>query len=117
MTVKVRPLELPGGGGRGIQSRVLGATTDGALEVGDQAAFGARHDLDELPALLAPVVEDRCGVVDEEGGREVFPRGHLRLLGVEGVNKEALIAAKSAAHAGASVKGSPRYLPYDLAYA
>src|SRR6478672_1493622 len=50
--------------------------TSGALrplEVGDEAALGARDDLHELPPLLAPVVEDGRRAVDQQRRGRVLP--------------------------------------------
>src|SRR5699024_4228473 len=47
-----------------------------ALEVGDQVLrVRARHDLDQLPALLAVVVEDLLGRVDQQRNGQVLPAG------------------------------------------
>src|SRR5690606_7055262 len=62
-------LELTRGLGRSGETRAVGPITRSrSLEVGDEAAFGALHYLDELPALFPPVVEDRGGVVDQQRG-------------------------------------------------
>src|SRR5699024_12107032 len=47
-----------------------------ALEVGDQVLrVRARHDLDQLPSLLAVVVEDLLGRVDQQRNGQVLPAG------------------------------------------
>ena len=49
----------------------------GTLEVGDEVLGTGRagHDLDELPAVSAPLVEDLLGGVGDEGDGDVLPSG------------------------------------------
>src|SRR5689334_18089752 len=52
------------------------------LEVGHQAvAVRAGHHLDQLPAVLAPVVEDLLGGVDHQRNRGVLPLRHAVTVG------------------------------------
>ena len=56
---------------------IRSALGQGTLEVGDQILrVRARHDLDQLPALLTIVVEDLLGRVDHERHRRVLPLLH-----------------------------------------
>jgi hypothetical protein len=43
----------------------LGHLAHRALEVCNQATFWASHDLDQFPALGAPVIQDLSGVMDD----------------------------------------------------
>src|SRR5206468_13131265 len=45
-------------------------------------ATGRRHDLDELPAVLTPRVEDLLGGMDEQRHCRVLPFGHTATLRV-----------------------------------
>src|SRR5918995_4052612 len=48
----------------------------GTLEEGDRAADLGRVDGDQLPAVVAPVVEDLLGVVGQQRDGRVLPGGH-----------------------------------------
>src|SRR5690606_20402425 len=93
---------LGGRGETGVGRAVLARRT---LEVGDQPALGTGHDLHELPALLAPVVEDGRRVVDQQGRGQILPRGH----------GTPVRRRRSAADAPSRLLF--RELPYDQAYA
>ena len=63
----------------------------GALEVGDEVVRAGRagHDLDELPAVSAPLVEDLLGGVGDEGDGDVLPGGRGAGCVVRGCSHEA----------------------------
>ena len=59
-----------------------GAHASGPLEVGDQVLrVHPGHHLDQLPAVLAEVVEDLLGRVHQHGRGHVLPLGHDGTLG------------------------------------
>src|SRR5690606_9267607 len=59
-----------------MREAVIDSALQGALEIGDEVLrVGARHDLHQLPALLAVVVEDLLGRVDQQRNGQVLPAG------------------------------------------
>src|SRR5699024_8161379 len=52
----------------------------GSLEVGDEVAPVALENLHQLPAVLAPLVEDLLGRMDDERNGHVLPLGHVGTL-------------------------------------
>ena len=76
-----RPAATTGGQRRGPSSASRSSTAltarppAGPLQVGDElvAAAGAGHDLDQLPAVGAPLVEDLLRRVDQQRNRRVLP--------------------------------------------
>src|SRR6266511_5838090 len=82
----------------------------GPLEEGDRAADLGRMDGDELPAVLAPRVEDLLGVVRQQRNGGVLPRGHRKVLSARldvGTTAKAIPGRPRAARRGAGpVAGS-----------
>src|SRR6266508_1767019 len=85
-------------------ARGCSALALGPLEEGDRAADLGRMDGDELPAVLAPRVEDLLGVVRQQRNGGVLPRGHRKVLSARldvGTTAKAIPGRPRAARRGA----------------